>query len=90
MTKEVGAFLRCEVIEEFAYTIPKGVDGALPFSSSNIDESGVPQVLTCREQTERAANRLKWPASSRNRGRFQIGMVAGFKSESPAGLNRNS
>jgi hypothetical protein len=29
MTKEVGAFLRCKVIEEFAYPIPKGVDGAL-------------------------------------------------------------
>jgi hypothetical protein len=29
MTKEVGAFLWCEVIEEFAYPIPKGVDGAL-------------------------------------------------------------
>jgi len=29
MTKEVGAFLRCEVIEEFAYTIPEGIDGAL-------------------------------------------------------------
>jgi hypothetical protein len=28
MTKEVGAFLRCKVIEEFAYPIPKGVDGA--------------------------------------------------------------
>ncbi len=36
-------------------------------------------MLTCREQTERAANRLKWPASSRNRGRFQIGMVAGWE-----------
>jgi hypothetical protein len=47
-------------------------------------------VLTCGEQTARTKNWLRWPASSRNRGRFQIGMVAGIKSESPAGLNRNS
>jgi len=36
MTQEVGAFLRCEVIEEFAYTIPKGVDGALGALRSNV------------------------------------------------------
>ncbi len=29
MTEEVGTFLRCKVIEEFAYTIPEGIDGAL-------------------------------------------------------------
>jgi len=29
VTEEVGAFLRCKVIEEFAYTIPEGIDGAL-------------------------------------------------------------
>ena len=47
-------------------------------------------MLTCGEQTERTKNWLRWPASSRNRGRFQIGIVAGIKSEYPAGLNRNS
>jgi hypothetical protein len=30
-----------------------------------------------------------WPISFRNRGRLQIGTVAGFKSEYPAGINRN-
>src|SRR5208282_6911304 len=35
-------------------------------------------------------DRLRWPASNRNGGRNQIGTVAGFKSESPAGLRRNS
>jgi hypothetical protein len=29
MTEEVGAFLRYEVIKEFADTVPEGVDGAL-------------------------------------------------------------
>src|SRR6202030_284703 len=33
---------------------------------------------------------LRWPASFRNGGRHQIGTVAGFKSESVAGLRRNS
>src|SRR5271157_2661913 len=35
-------------------------------------------------------DRLRWPASSRNGGRDQIGTVADIKSESPAGLPRNS
>src|SRR5208337_873666 len=35
-------------------------------------------------------DRLRWPASSRNGGRNQIGTVADIKSESPAGLPRNS
>src|SRR6202453_4648579 len=35
-------------------------------------------------------DRLRWPASFRNRGRDQIGTVADIKSESPAGLRRNS
>ena len=30
----------------------------------------------------------KWPASSRNGGRHQIGMVAGFASKYMAGINR--
>src|SRR5271155_5546136 len=33
---------------------------------------------------------LRWPASFRNGGRHQIGTVAGFKSESVAGMRRNS
>ena len=43
-----------------------------------------------REQTARARTLLRWPASSRNGGRLQIGMAAGIKSESVAGLDRNS
>src|SRR5271170_1124232 len=35
-------------------------------------------------------DRLRWPASFRNGGRNQIGTVADIKSESPAGLRRNS
>src|SRR5271167_2920727 len=35
-------------------------------------------------------DRLRWPASSRNGGRDQIGTVADIKSESLAGLPRNS
>src|ERR1700691_2641929 len=35
-------------------------------------------------------DRLRWPASFRNGGRNQIGTVADIKSESPAGLPRNS
>ena len=50
----------------------------------------MPQLLICGEQTKRTENRLRWPASFRNGGRDQIGMVAGIKSESLAGLNRNS
>jgi hypothetical protein len=50
----------------------------------------MPQLLICGEQTKWTENRLSWPASFRNGGRLQIGMVAGFKSESLAGLNRNS
>ena len=30
--------------------------------------------------------RPSWPASDRNGGRLQVGIVAGFKSESPAGF----
>ena len=49
----------------------------------------MPQVLTRGEQTE-SQNRLRWPASFRKGGRLQVGTVAGIKSESPAGLDRNS
>src|SRR5271168_1763315 len=35
-------------------------------------------------------DRLRWPASFRNGGRNQIGTVADIKSESLAGLPRNS
>jgi len=62
----------------------------IPFSSSNIDESGVPQGADLRgtnseNQKLASGGRLHLGI----RGRFQIGMVAGIKSESPAGLNRN-
>ena len=42
-------------------------------------------MLTCGNK-QRAEYRLGWLASNRNPGRNQIGMVAGFKSESPAGF----
>ena len=48
-------------------------------------------MLTCGgANTESPKNRLGRPASFRNGGRHQIGTAAGIKSESVAGLNRNS
>jgi hypothetical protein len=56
-------------------------------SSSPMIEGGLmPESLTRRKN---AANRYRWPASNRNGGRLQIGTPAGFKSEYPAGINRN-
>jgi hypothetical protein len=55
----------------------------IPISSSVIDEAGLPQLLACGEQTFRAEK----PGSG---ARLHFGMVAGFKSESVVGLNRNS
>ncbi len=54
----------------------------------------MPESLTRRKN---AANRYqvagfkseRWPDSSRNAGRLQIGTPAGFASEYPAGINRN-
>ena len=46
----------------------------------------MPESLTrkkCRQPHKRR------PASNRNGGRLQLGTLAGFKSEYPAGLNRN-
>jgi hypothetical protein len=54
----------------------------------------MPESLT-RKKTSLIAVRVaglkseRWPASSRNGGRLQIGSPAGFTSEHPAGLNRN-
>src|SRR5271156_3953810 len=39
---------------------------------------------------DESRDRLRWPASFRNGGRDQIGTVADIKSESLAGLRRNS
>ena len=47
-------------------------------------------MLNRGEQTTESRDRLRWPASVRNGGRNQIGTVADIKSESPAGLRRNS
>ena len=45
----------------------------------------MPELLTRRETPKSAAAR--WPASNRNGGRLQFGMVAGIKSERwPASL----
>jgi hypothetical protein len=64
-------------------------------SSSPMIEGGLmPESLTRRKN---AANRYqvagfkseRWPDSSRNAGRLQIGIPAGFASEYPAGINRN-
>jgi len=54
-----------------------------PVSSSNSDESGVPQVLTCGEQTARTKNCSGGRLQSRKSRPVSIGMVAGIKSESP-------
>ena len=62
----------------------------IPISSSIIDEAGVPQLLNRGEQTVEAV--------TGSGGRLHFGMVAGhqigtaadIKSESPAGLHRNS
>jgi hypothetical protein len=64
----------------------------IPISSSTIDGPdgpGVPQ-LPNRGSNAESRDRLRWPASFRNGGRNQIGTVADIKSESPAGLRRNS
>jgi len=47
----------------------------------------MPQLLTRGETPPISATR--WPASSRNGGRLQIGMMAEIISESVAGLDRN-
>src|SRR5271163_2203686 len=54
----------------------------IPISSSIIDGSGVPQLLNRGEQTLTAV--------TGSGGRLHFGMVAGIKSERPAGLRRNS
>ena len=61
----------------------------IPISSSIIDEAGVPQLLTCGEQTLRAENPAQvagfisewWPESNRNGGRLQIGIGGRIESE---------
>jgi hypothetical protein len=53
----------------------------IPISSSIIDEAGVPQFLNRGEQTVTAL--------TGSGGRFQIGMVAGIKSERWPASNRN-
>src|SRR5271163_4814851 len=54
----------------------------IPISSSTIDGPGVPQLLNRGEQTTRAV--------TGSGGRDHFGMVADIKSESLAGLRRNS
>ena len=54
----------------------------IPISSSIIDGSGVPQLLNRGEQTLTAV--------TGSGGRLHFGTVADIKSESPAGLRRNS
>src|SRR5277367_12567 len=47
-------------------------------------------VAEPRGANDESRDRLRWPASFRNGGRHQIGTVADIKSESLAGLRRNS
>jgi hypothetical protein len=54
----------------------------IPISSSTIDGPGVPQLLNRGEQTMRAV--------TGSGGRVHFGMVADIRSESLAGLRRNS
>ena len=42
----------------------------------------MPELLTRGAQAVGPGPPARWPASSRNGGRLQFGMVAGFKSES--------
>src|SRR5277367_4016742 len=47
-------------------------------------------VAEPRGANDESRDRLRWPASFRNGGRDQIGTVADVKSESLAGIRRNS
>jgi hypothetical protein len=55
----------------------------------------MPELLTRRETPQSIAGRVAgfksewWPDLFRNGGRHQIGTMAGFPSEYPAGFNRN-
>jgi hypothetical protein len=50
----------------------------------------MPQLLTRGKAAKVAGFKSeRWPASNRNGGRHQLGMVAGFTSEYPAGLHWN-
>ena len=62
----------------------------IPISSSTIDGPRSAAVAEPRGANDQSRDRLRWPASFRNGGRHQIGTAADIKSESPAGLNRNS
>ncbi len=79
--------------------LPQLPHGQLSFGRHQVllpDDRGglMPESLTRRKN---AANRYqvagfkseRWPDSSRNAGRLQIGTPAGFASEYPAGINRN-
>ena len=50
---------------------------------------GLTQTKTPTSKTPAGFKSECRPVSFRNRGRLQIGTVAGFKSEYPAGINRN-
>src|ERR1019366_4038001 len=52
--------------------------------------AGSASVADSRGANGVSFQQLRWPASFRNGGRHQIGMVADIKSESVAGLRRNS
>ena len=62
-----------------------------------VDRRGdlMPELLTCRETPQSIVGRVAgfksewWPDLFRNGGRHQIGTMAGFASEYPAGFNRN-
>ena len=55
----------------------------------------MPELLTRRETPQSIAGRVAgfksewWPDLFRNGGRHQIGTMAGFASEYPAGFDRN-
>ena len=62
----------------------------IPISSSTIRRARTASVADSRGADGASLQQLKWPASSRNGGRLRFGTVAGIKSESVAGLRRNS
>jgi hypothetical protein len=56
----------------------------------DVEEGSMPESLTLKKTSPGVRLQLGTrPASNRNRGRLQIGMVSGFASESLSGINRN-
>ena len=67
--------------------VPQLSHGQFPFRRHPVllvdfDKAETPEWLTCKSVGRRTANRPRWPASSRNPGRYQIGSPDWIASES--------